>query len=201
MNLKPKFLQRKSTDFKIHHEENHVHYKIINEIKAQLPKSPYRPIVVVCIGTDRSTGDSLGPLVGTKLSEKSRQPYIVHGTLDHPIHAVNLEEQMQAIHKTIKNPFIIGIDACLGKMKHVGMVSVGEGPVMPGAGVQKELPPIGDMHLTGIVNVSGFMEYFVLQNTRLNLVMKLANIIADSIHIATLSHVREFSYTNINIIK
>ena len=29
-----------------------------------------RPIIFVCIGTDRSTGDSLGPLVGEKLKVK-----------------------------------------------------------------------------------------------------------------------------------
>jgi putative sporulation protein YyaC len=53
--------------------------------------------------------------------------------------------------------------------------------VRPGAGVNKELPPVGDIHMTGIVNVGGFMEYFVLQNTRLNLVVKMSEIIAQSL--------------------
>lgn len=33
----------------------------------------------------------------------------------------------------------------------------------------------------GIVNVGGFMEYFVLQNTRLSLVMRMAHVIADGL--------------------
>jgi Protein of unknown function (DUF1256). len=33
------------------------------------------------------------------------------------------------------------------------------------------------MYVTGIVNISGFMEFMVLQNTRLNIVMKMADII------------------------
>ncbi len=37
------------------------------------------------------------------------------------------------------------------------------------------------MHMTGIVNVSGYMEFFVLQNTRLNLVMKMAKQLASAI--------------------
>ena len=47
----------------------------------------------------------------------------------------------------------------------------------PGAGVSKELPLVGEIFINGIVNVSGFLEYFVLQNTRLSLVFRLAEII------------------------
>lgn len=50
--------------------------------------------------------------------------------------------------------------------------------------MNKELPEVGEIHLTGIVNVSGFMEFFVLQNTRLNLVMKMAKTIAEAIVLA-----------------
>ena len=80
------------------------------------------------------------------------------------------------------DPFIIGIDACLGKVRSVGIVQIGEGPVKPGAGVNKDLPAVGNAHITGIVNVSGFMEFMVLQNTRLNLVLNMAKTIADGIH-------------------
>ena len=41
------------------------------------------------------------------------------------------------------------------------------------------------MHITGIVNVSGFMEYFVLQNTRLHLIMEMAKTIAKGIYDAS----------------
>ena len=59
-----------------------------------IPSTNTRPIVFVCIGTDRSTGDSLGPLIGTLLEEKSIHPFHVYGTLDHPIHALNLAEKL-----------------------------------------------------------------------------------------------------------
>ena len=38
------------------------------------------------------------------------------------------------------------------------------------------------MHVMGIVNISGFMEYMILQNTRLSLVMKMADIISAGIY-------------------
>jgi len=36
----------------------------------------------------------------------------------------------------------------------------------------------------GVVNVGGFMEYFVLQNTRLSLVMRMADVIAEGLRLA-----------------
>lgn len=140
-----------------------------------------RRIVVVCVGTDRSTGDSLGPLVGTMLERETSQHFDLYGTLDEPVHAMNLSETLNKIMRHCRDPFIIAVDACLGQVSSVGCIQLGTGPVRPGAGVNKELPPVGDIHLTGIVNVGGFMEYFVLQNTRLNLVMKMAERIANSV--------------------
>ncbi|MBS4196557.1 spore protease YyaC [Lederbergia citri] len=155
--------------------------KISSGIIDLLPFGFKREIVIVCIGTDRSTGDSLGPLVGTFLKETGLESFHLYGTLEDPVHAVNLNEKMEMIRQKHFRPFIIGIDACLGRLKNIGMIKVGSGPVKPGAGVKKELPAVGDMHITGIVNVSGHMEFFVLQNTRLNLVMKMAKQMAAGI--------------------
>jgi putative sporulation protein YyaC len=66
----------------------------------------------------------------------------------------------------------------------VGQISVAPGPLLPGAGVNKQLPAVGRMHITGTVNVGGFMEYFVLQNTRLALVMRMAEVIAEGVALA-----------------
>ncbi len=182
MNLKPSFFDKKGAELKIPFDEDGASSKIATQIVSHLPIRTNQSIAIICIGTDRSTGDSLGPLIGTKLLEREPSAFHIYGTLENPIHAVNLEEQLQLINNKLDSPFIIGIDACLGRLKSVGLVTVGSGPVKPGAGVQKELPPVGDIHITGIVNVSGFMEFFVLQNTRLNLVMKMAQSISEGIY-------------------
>lgn len=140
-------------------------------------KADGHQIVVLCIGTDRSTGDCLGPLTGTKLKALNLFP-LVYGTLDEPVHATNLESMLKTIHSTVAHPFIIAVDACLGKLESVGRVTVGQGSVKPGAAVNKDLPAVGNAYITGIVNVGGFMEHLVLQSTRLNLVMKMADTIA-----------------------
>lgn len=149
-------------------------YKYISNTKKQ-----YNGITIICIGTDRSTGDCLGPLVGYNLSKsKIVKNVTLYGTLNEPVHAKNLEE---CYGKIDINNLIIAIDASLGKMENIGKIHVFEGQIYPGAGVGKQIIPVGDICITGIVNFSGFMEYIVLQNTKLSMVMQMANIISKAL--------------------
>ncbi|RYL90880.1 spore protease YyaC [Sporolactobacillus sp. THM7-4] len=187
MNLKWDRSTVKKSPEPVHYEDKDAHHTIVHAIQQYLPARGDTPLIVVCIGTDRSTGDALGPLVGRNLEKLSIPDTHVFGTLEKPVHAVNLEETLGMIRDSFRHPFVIGIDACLGRQKNVGMICVSKGPVLPGAGVNKRLIPVGDMNITGIVNVSGFMEYAVLQNTRLNIVMNLSEVISRCLHQAILS--------------
>ena len=138
-------------------------------------------VVLLCIGTDRSTGDCFGPLVGSQLSLERQDFFTIYGTLDQPVHAANLQNYIEIIKQTYHNPLIIAVDACLGNTDNIGYINICDGPLRPGAGVNKSLPPVGDIYITGIVNVSGFMEYLVLQNTRLNLVMKMSQLLVQGL--------------------
>ncbi|AQS57746.1 spore protease YyaC [Desulforamulus ferrireducens] len=140
-----------------------------------------KDVVIVCIGTDRSTGDCLGPLVGTKLTSCTEHGFTVYGTLDEPVHATNMNERLAVIEQKHPGALIIAIDACLGHLENVGCVNISTGSLAPGAGVNKSLPAVGQLNITGVVNVGGFMEYLVLQNTRLNLVMRLADLITEGL--------------------
>lgn len=177
MIFKNKLLDNQD-QFRMHYTDPEFHLNMLNRFLALLPPSP-REYVVVSIGTDRSTGDALGPLVGSLFSEKKPRHISIYGTLDNPVHAVNLQDYLHQIETSYRHPFIIAIDACLGKQHSVGKIIAGKGPIKPGAALNKPLPAIGDAHLTGVVNVSGFMEYAVLQNTRLQIVMAMAKLIAD----------------------
>lgn len=136
-----------------------------------------QPIIILCIGTDRVTGDSLGPLVGHQL-HASANNFIIYGNLEHPVHAINLEETVDEIYSSYQNPYVIAIDASLGTRDHIGYVTLRQGPLKPGQGISKDLPSIGDISITGIVNLSGRPGAFLLQNTRLYTVMKLVDCIA-----------------------
>ncbi|NHN29839.1 spore protease YyaC [Paenibacillus agricola] len=147
---------------------------------------PSRRVVIVCIGTDRSTGDSLGPLVGFALHKYRSSLFDLFGTLAEPVQALNLDRTLEQLHRNICDPFIIGIDSCLGQSSNVGIIHLAEGPIYPGRGVNKVLSPVGDIHIAGIVNVGGLMEHLVLQSTRLHVVMLMADLIARSIFRALL---------------
>ena len=142
-----------------------------------------REIVIICIGSDRATGDCLGPLVGHKLAHSMR-PYVVYGTLDSPVHAKNLSATIELINSTYINPFVIAIDASLGISRHVGYVTIGKGSLRPGIGVNKDLPSVGDIYITGIVGISGVLNQMLLQTTRLSLVMRLADFIYNGLRSA-----------------
>lgn len=138
-----------------------------------------RPVLFACIGTDRSTGDALGPLVGQRLRRLGHAEHEVLGTLEDPLHALNLGERILPRLGERPRPLIVAIDAALGALKSVGSVHVRPGGLRPGEGVGKDLPQIGELSIAGTVNVrAGAMDAHVLQCTRLFLVQSLAELIA-----------------------
>lgn len=136
-----------------------------------------RTPVLICIGSDRATGDCLGPIIGHKLAYYKNCRFTVYGTLECPVHAKNLEATIEQIKAAHKNPLIIAIDASLGSRNHIGYVTLAETGLKPGIGVDKELPVIGDISITGIVNLSGMVSQMLLQTTRLHTVMQMADFI------------------------
>jgi putative sporulation protein YyaC len=140
--------------------------------------APERPVVFACIGTDRSTGDALGPLVGQWLIRSGFDASRVVGTLEHPLHALNLRTRLQALEAGNESPLVIAIDAALGPREDIGLISLRSGGVRPGHGVGKSLPAVGELAITATVNVSsGAFDGHVLQSTRLYVVQGLAKTI------------------------
>lgn len=162
-----------------------------------------KELVLLCIGSDRVTGDSLGPLIGYKMDiYKSSHSYPFHkssqrklhlyGTLDNPVHAMNLNETIEKIKNSHPNQPVIAIDASLGSSKYIGCITVGLGPLHPGTGVHKTLPAVGDFFITGIVGTAGMLEQMVLQTTRLSIVMSLADTITQGLTILLSREARHF---------
>jgi len=168
---------------RVHYADPDAAYVLGMAIECELARAPHQGrdgIVIVCVGTDRATGDCLGPLIGSRLA-RSRTGHRIYGTLQEPVHAANMNSIFGKLKDENRGKTILAIDACLGRSESVGYITFRRGPLRPGSGVNKDLPKIGDMHITGTVNVGGFMEYFVLQNTRLALVMSMADIIHDAL--------------------
>ena len=145
-------------------------------------------VYFLCIGTDRSTGDSLGPIVGTFL-EKFGVDNVV-GTLKEPAHGTNLDERVQEIPE---DSFIISVDACLGSMESVGNIKVIKGPCEPGKGVGKNLTKVGDLTVVYVVNAGhneSLLSHMIVTSTRLYHVMKGAEIVARAIYESYRKHMQ-----------
>jgi putative sporulation protein YyaC len=124
-------------------------------------------IVFVCIGTDRSTGDAFGPLVGTLL-EEAGYPHVI-GTLERPCDASNLQERAGIIGLELT---VVAFDSCLGDS--VGLFQIADKPVEPGKSMGRKLPPVGRYSVVGIVNRNHANPYRVLQETSLHRVWEMA---------------------------
>lgn len=151
--------------------------KLQKLLKKKQDELNFQEIVILCIGSDRATGDCLGPIIGHRLS-RQKKDFSIYGTLEKPVHAKNLGIAVEFIQTYHKNALIIAIDASLGVSEHIGYITLGEGALSPGVGVDKQLPSVGDLFITGIVNLSGFGGQMLLQTTRLNTVMQLADFIS-----------------------
>ncbi|OKP96614.1 spore protease YyaC [Paenibacillus sp. P46E] len=136
-------------------------------------RHPLEQITFLCIGTDRSTGDALGPLTGSRLMEHGF-PH-VSGTLPSPCDADNLEARIAEIPV---GQVIIAIDACLGPPASLGYFLTAAEPLRPAQSVGLMLPAVGHYSLAAIVDVNGPRPYRTLQSTPLNRVMGMAGQIA-----------------------
>lgn len=133
-------------------------------------------LAFVCIGTDRSTGDALGPLTGSGLVAYGL-PHVI-GTMDFPCDAHNLHERIPQIEEHLQ---VIAIDACLGRHHTVGLYSIGATPLFPALSVGGRFPGVGNYSIAAIVNENGPKPYWTLQTTSLHTVMNMSQDIVQAV--------------------
>lgn len=139
-----------------------------------------REIIILAIGTDKIIGDCLGPLVGEFLLEENCK-WKVYGNLRNPVDAKTLKNTLKIIEKNHSKPYIIAIDAAFGDFTNINSIVVKDEPIIPGLGLKKKLPQVGDLSIRGIVGSEAEVNYGLLNNLRLNEVYKMAKIISKAI--------------------
>ncbi len=135
-------------------------------------KKSYEQVAIICIGTDRSTGDSYGPLTGHMLSCLPHDNFQLYGTFESPVHALTLADTLEKIDDT--NTLVIAVDASVGSADYVGYIGMTHAPIRPGSGLGKDLPAVGDISITGIAAESGMAPFLMLQNASLGMVYTMA---------------------------
>lgn len=158
-----------------------------NILRQKIQDLEFSELIFLCIGTDRITGDSFGPLVGSKLNSlvKQEKNMKVIGDLENTVSAHNIQNIIKDIKNTYKNPFIIAIDAAITKKNNVGQIVVSGDKMNIGSGLNKQAIYIGDISIKGIVAKNlGRPQYNfkILQNTSLGLIMNMADCVAYGIN-------------------
>lgn len=140
------------------------------------------PPVVLCVGSDLSVGDSLGPVTGTKLKEKlAGLNCFVYGTLAKPITAHEVKYMNGFIKDTHPGSLVVAVDAAVGLAGDIGLIKIARRGLKPGSGANKKLSKVGDVSVMGIVAEKSVFNYSLFSATRLNIIYKMAEIISDGI--------------------
>ncbi len=134
------------------------------------------PPVILCIGSDRVTGDCLGPIVGQMLLANSSA--IVYGNLTNPVTALNLADAIKVIKLRHPDRHVIAVDSSVGDKCDVGKVKITRGCIRPGAADGKNLPEVGDVSITATVAADNHKN---LYSVRLGKVFELATLISNAI--------------------
>ncbi|MBR2029492.1 MAG: spore protease YyaC [Clostridia bacterium] len=141
-----------------------------------------KKVVVLCIGSDKVVGDSLGPSVGTMLLDGLNSDVIVYGTLQTNVNAKNLllvKEMIKVLHP---DRTLLCIDAALGVASEVGTIQIYNHGLYPGSATNKNLPCVGDLSIVGVVNqkMCAF-ELSMLYTAKFNLINQMAQTICNTI--------------------
>ena len=101
--------------------ENYKVEEYSNEIVENFKLSGKDELIIICIGTDKCIGDCLAPMIGTFIQEQNDN-IMIYGTLEKPVHALNIDKRLKEINNNHPNAYVIGIDACLGDEQNIGEI-------------------------------------------------------------------------------
>lgn len=161
-----------------------------------------QPPVILCIGSDLSVGDSLGPVAGTKLREKLQGlNCYVYGTLSKPITAHEVKYMNEFLKATHPESPVIAVDAAVGLAGDIGLIRLAKRGLKPGSGANKRLSKVGDVSIMGIVAEHSVFNYSLFSATRLNIIYKMAEIISEGISSFIIERLQNTltEYSNIKI--
>ena len=138
-----------------------------------------KALAALCIGTDRSTGDAFGPLLGSLLNEQG-WPHVI-GTLEAPCDAHRLAAAVAALPA---GTIVLAFDACLGKEEDIGKFTVLEGPLRPAAaigGAAGMHAPVGHYSVAAVVGRKSVKPLWELQSASLHKVMGMTRTAANAL--------------------
>jgi putative sporulation protein YyaC len=158
----------------------------VNELKKKIDNRN-KKIVFLCIGTNKVTGDSFGPLVGTKLQKLLRynKKISILGNIDKPINALNIEDKLLYVNKKYTDKYVIVVDSAVSEIELIGEIFVTKNKMVLGKGINRKISEIGDISIKCSVckdEYSGIENFKSLKNVPKEFIKNLADIVSIGIY-------------------
>jgi len=138
------------------------------------------PPIVLCIGSPKIIGDSIGPITGSLLKHSLPEAEIF-GTAECPLTAKEVPYITNFITNTFKERQIITVDSAVGNQDEIGIIRISDSPLRPGSGLKKNLGLIGNLSIQGIVAERSLLSLKSLSEVNVGMVYSMANIISESL--------------------
>lgn len=165
------------TSFSIDINSANASHHLFNHLRQCVSKE----FVILGIGCDKIIGDSLGPLVGTMLNNRTKSSCYIYGMLDSNVNAVNIDIAINFIKQLHHDANIVVVDAAVGSDGEIGCLQSYPGPINPGSATQKQLQSIGDVSIIGVITNKQMKDFYTLNITKKKLVHKMAEAITDAL--------------------
>ncbi len=155
-------------------------------LKTKIVNLEISKLIFLCIGTDRITGDSFGPLVGYKLKNLfyGNENIQVVGDLENTINLSNIEKIIENIYSKYEIPFLIAIDAAISNKTEIGRIVVSNSKMNIAGSFTNRKILVGDISIKGVVSKdlkNLGCNFRLLRKVPLSLIMNMADCVAQGI--------------------
>ena len=128
-----------------------------NQLKSKIRyldiNNKFSNVVILCVGTNKLIGDSIGPMVGQKLEYllKNNENISVYGNMQETLNFKNADKVINTVCNKYQNPFIITIDAALGDKEMIEKIVVGVGKMQIGNSLGRSICYNSHVNIKGVV--------------------------------------------------
>lgn len=153
---------------------NNLAFKIFEHLGSNLG------FVVLCVGSSKCVGDSLGCAVGSLLKYKYKIPNFCYGDMDKNVDRGNVEKYVEFISRKHCGRKVVVVDSAVGLAVDVGRVKVRYGGIVPRSAIDDSFMVVGDVAITGVVESACVGEAGLL-GVKSEKVLDMAELIARAI--------------------
>lgn len=158
-----------------------------NLIKEETKNKNINNVTLLCIGTSKVIGDSIGPLVGTHLKQtlNTSNKITILGDCEKNIHYGNINEQINRINKnSFYKKTVIVIDSALSSKENIGKIILQNRALKYGEGIKKKSESIGNISIKAVIGENTnnrFINFYKLKKASVENVRIMADIISEGI--------------------